>query len=366
VKKLVLAGGGREAALLIAPLFDALKKNGSYDPVIALSASAGRDAVDRELALCFGLEDSCRTVELPAGTPLEGLAAAMTGMEKVLAAEQPALVIACGSDDAALGAALAASRIALPLAVVDSGLRNYERTDSREINRVLIDSIADLHFVSEHSGEYNLINEGVPDEKVFFAGNLLIDSLAGLMQQSGYRNAAGVHGLRPKEYALVLPDPSGLLMDTAHAAMTGELLKAISEKITLLLPLDAVQGTTFEALAHDRPETMKVIDMPGPGDLLALLRDSAFLVTDIEELQAESTVMDVPCLTMMERTFRPSTIEIGTNVLVGDDADEMLARIDQILHPDSRSHRQVRSKIPEKWDGAAASRIVAVLDAVLQ
>ncbi|NTW10227.1 MAG: UDP-N-acetyl glucosamine 2-epimerase, partial [Chlorobiaceae bacterium] len=226
----------------------------------------------------------------------------------------------------------------------------------------LIDSIAELHFVSEHSGEYNLINEGVPDEKVYFAGSLLIDSLAVLMQQTGHRNALALLGLRPKQYAMVLPGHSGLLLHADHAGMTERLLKAISERITLLLPIVSGYGEMFENMAIDRPDEMKVIELPGPGELLTLLRDSAFLLTDIEELQSESTVMDVPCLTMMDSTFRPSTIEIGTNVLVGDDVEDILSRIEDILSPDTHGHRTGRSKIPEKWDGVAASRIVAVFD----
>ena len=96
-----------------------------------------------------------------------------------------------------------------------------------------------------------------------------------------------------------------------------------------------------------------------------LLRDSLMLLTDSEELQSEATVMNVPCLTMMESASRPVTIEIGTNVLVGLDEEDILSRVNDILHPGKHKHESTRSKIPEKWDGAAAPRIVAVLDRIL-
>ncbi|NTU98266.1 MAG: UDP-N-acetyl glucosamine 2-epimerase, partial [Chlorobiaceae bacterium] len=358
MKKLLLAGGGREGTFLLAPLYDALKKNGSYTPLAVLSAGTGKAPIDQELAGCFGLENSFRTIGLCGGTPIETLASMMTGMEMIIGSEQPHLVLACGSDDAALAAALAASRLSVPLAATDSGLRNHVRTDTREINRVLIDSIADLHFVSEHSGEYNLINEGVPDEKVFFAGNLLIDSLAALMQQSGRTDAPARHGLQTKHYVMVM---LGLSANSRHGeqlALAQRLLKAISAKTTVLLPLAPGYGDLIENPGFDRPEAIRIIDMPGPGELLALLRDSQMLLTDDGELQAESTVMDVPCLTMRDRTYRPSTLEIGTNVLVGEDEAEILAGIEDLLRHDPHGHRRGRSKIPEKWDGAAAARIV--------
>lgn len=365
MKKLVLAGGGTEGLLQLAPLYAALKKSASCDPVALLPAEKDGDAVSRELAGCFGIDGSCRTIEPPDGTPVERLASLLTWMEKVIASEKPVLVIVCGNDDTALAAALAASRLSLPVASVDAGLRNYERTDAHEVNRVLIDALAGLHFVSEHSGAYNLINEGVPDEKVFFAGSLLIDSLAGLMQLAGRTNAAARHGLEPKQYAMVVLGPSGQSLHPEHTETIHRLLTSLSGKITVLMPLAGEQRTLPGVPGIDRQEALKTIDRPGPGELLTLLRDSALLLTDIEELQAESTVMDVPCLTMMDRTFRPSTVEIGSNILVGYDEEEILDRIEDILRPDPHGHRTGRSKIPEKWDGAAASRIVAVLDRVL-
>ncbi len=369
MKKLVLTAGSRESTYLLAPLFDALEKSGHYSPSAVFVAGKGAEPVNPELTSCFGIGNSCRVVERPEGSSVVQFAETMKEMEKIFVSDRPALVLACGSDDAALAAALAGSRLGLPVAAVDAGLRSYERSDAGEVNRMLIDAIAELHFVSEHSGEYNLINEGISDEKVFFAGSLLIDSLAALMQRSRQQGTANARTLQPKKYAMVLLDPSGRSTGKDHAGMMSGLLKDMSAIITVLLPLEAghrellrAQGV-YESLAGI--EELMMIDRPGPGELLTLLRDSVLLFTDIEELQAESTVMSVPCLTMMDTSSRPSTIEIGTNVLVGRDAEDILDRIGEILHSAAHGHHASRSKIPEKWDGAAASRIVAVLDRVL-
>jgi UDP-N-acetylglucosamine 2-epimerase (non-hydrolysing) len=369
VKKILLAAGGRPGALLLAPLYDALKKNGAYEPVALLAAPEGSDPISSELASCFGIGDDCRTFPLPEGTPVQQFAAAVTGMEAILVSEKPDLVLVCGSDNVALGAAVTAAKLGLQVAAIDAGLRSYERSDADEVNRVVIDAMAELHFVSEHSGEYNLINEGVADEKVFYSGNLSIDSLVRLMEQANKASVAAEHGIKPKKYALVLLDPALRRAGKEQLEMILRLLAELSAKIQVVMPRIAgfeelLKQYSLEA-AFSAIENLKLIEPPAHAELLILLRDSMLLLTDTEELQAEATVMNVPCLTMMETSSRPSTIEIGTNVLVGLDEEDIKSRIHDILHPGSHQHITSRSKIPEKWDGASAARIVAVLDRVL-
>ncbi len=369
MKKLLLTAGGKPATLLLAPLYDALKKNGNYKPVVMLAAPEGVEPISTDLAACFGLGEASHTVMLPKGTPVEQLVAVMTGAEKIMRSEQPDLVLVCGCDNAALGAAITAAKLALPVAAIDAGLRSYERSDVEEINRVVIDAMADFHFVSEHSGEYNLINEGVADEKVFFAGNLIVDSLVALMEQANDRDISVVPDVKPKKYALVLLNPAGRFAGKEPLDMMNRLLQEISTKITVVMPLAAEleslmqqhgMGDSFSTI-----EGVKIIEIPSHTSLLKLLRDSMLLLTDLEEMQSEATVMNVPCLTIMETSSRPATIEIGTNALVGLDEDDIKSRIHDILHPGLHQHITSRSKIPEKWDGAAAGRIVAVLDRVL-
>ena len=369
MKKLLLTAGGKSATLLLAPLYDALKKNGNYKTIVILAAPEGVEPISADLAVCFGIGEASHTIMLPKGTSVEQLASVMIGAEKIMLSEQPDLVLVCGSDNAALGAAITAAKLGLPVAAVDAGLRSYERSDADEVNRVVIDAMADFHFVSEHSGEYNLINEGVADEKVFFSGNLIVDSLVGLMEQANDREVPLIPDIKPKKYALLHLNPAGRFAEKEPLEMMLRLLTEISSRITVLMPLAAGleslmqqhgMGDSFSAI-----EGVTIIEPPTHTTLLKLLRDSMLLLTDIEEMQSEATVMNVPCLTIMESSSRPATIEIGTNVLVGLDEDDIKSRIHDILHPGSHQHITSRSKIPEKWDGAAAGRIVAVLDRVL-
>ncbi|MEI8032468.1 MAG: UDP-N-acetylglucosamine 2-epimerase [Chlorobiaceae bacterium] len=357
MKKILLAAGPNSGALLLAPLYEALQKSDACNPLAVIAAVTGEAPVSRELAAGFNIGDDLLLLQLQDGSPAEQLASMMTGMEKIILAEQPDLVIACGAHNAAMGAAFSAAKLGVRVAAADSGLRSYDRSDSLEINRIVIDAIADLHFLSERSGEFNLINEGVDDEKVFFAGNLAIDSLVRLMEQANKLPPAGIAGIKPKKYALLLLGP--------EAKSARDLILRIVRELSLRIPvLMARTGTPDPAFSAI--EGLVVIDHPGYLALLPLLRDAAMLLTDSEEMQPEATVMSVPCLTMMESTSRPATIEIGTNVLVGDDEEEIMAEIEGILKPGDHQHASLRSKIPEKWDGASASRIVAVLERVLQ
>jgi len=369
VKKLLLTAGSKPGALLLAPLYKALTTHAAYQPVVLFALPEGTEPVNAELASSFTLEEADHTITLPKGSSVEQLAAAMTGMEKIMLSEQPDLVLVCGCDNVALGTAITAAKLGLPVAAVDAGLRSYERSEAEEVNRIVIDSMADLHFVSEHSGEYNLINEGVADDKVFFTGNLIIDSLVALMEQANSAEGSALPEVRQKKYLLVLLNPAGRFSGKEPLAMMQRLLQEISLKITVVMPL----ATEFDALMQQHGlgdsfsaiEGVRIIEPPSHSSLLKLLRDSMLLLTDIEEMQSEATVMNVPCLTIMESSSRPATIEIGTNLLVGLNEDDIISRIHDILHPGPHQHITSRSKIPEKWDGAAAGRIVAVLDRVL-
>jgi UDP-N-acetylglucosamine 2-epimerase len=362
VKKLLLVGGGRPGNLLLAPLYDALKHNEAYKPVALFVAPEGVDPISGDLAACFGFDEagSFIAISLPKGSAVEHLATVMTGIEKVIASEKPDLVMVCGSDNAALGAALTAAKLGVRVAVVDAGLRSYDRSDGEEINRIAIDAMAEYHFVSEHSGEYNLINEGVADDKVFFPGNLSIDSLVKLMEQANQMPVSRAHGFRPKSYALVILNPAGHFSRKEPLEMMLRLLTEISLKTTVLIPQFNGMDPAFTDI-----ENLKIIDSLSHAGLLMLLRDSVMLLTDTEELQSEATVMNVPCLTMMESASRPVTIEIGTNVLVGLDEEDIISRVNDILQPGKHKHESSRSKIPEKWDGAAAARIVTILDRIV-
>ncbi|TCD48105.1 UDP-N-acetylglucosamine 2-epimerase [Chlorobium sp. N1] len=347
MKHILLAAGGPQGMLLLGPLYAALKESGSF----TLSAAVS-EPPQPGFSESFGLSGPDFRV-FDCGSPAV-LSRSISAMDEALAVFRPDLVIVCGSDVPALAAALAAGEIGLPVVSAEAGLRSYDRLEADEMHRMLIDTVALLHVVSEHSGEYNLINEGVAEEDVLFAGNLRIDALRAFMERGGAVSPAAAFGLTPKQYALVLPEAGGdELSDEAFFRVLSSLGDASDALV--LLPAGSALRARLEGMGR-----VRLADLPAYGELLALLRDASMLLQAGATFEAEATVMNVPCLTMQERTARPSTLEIGTNVLVGLDAEETASRMLEILQ--SKREESRRSKIPEKWDGAAASRISAWLE----
>ncbi|MBM3421858.1 MAG: UDP-N-acetylglucosamine 2-epimerase [Chlorobi bacterium] len=369
MKTILLIAGGRQGSLMLAPLYQELKKRGGYRPVPVAVFASGVRLLMEGVAGAFGLESDLQSLSLPEGTAAEETASAMTGLEKIIVTEAPDLVMICGSDSAAMAAAVTAAKLGIAVAPVDAGLRSYDRREYAEINRMLIDTVADFHFVSEHSGEYNLINEGIAEEQLHFAGNLTIDCLVGLMQDANRLAITSDLGVEPKKYALLLLNRHEQCIEKKYLDMLLRLLAEITGQIVVLMPLASSMEAAMKRYelfeAFTALSGLRMVDPQGYTAQLRFLKDSSLLITDADELQSEATVMNVPCLTMSESSSRPSTIETGTNVLVGEDEEEILSRVHDILHVDADAHMPRRSKIPEKWDGAAAARIVDVLDRIL-
>jgi UDP-N-acetylglucosamine 2-epimerase len=349
VKKIVLIAQDRAAFLHVAPFVSVFRKKGVFEPVLVRALTPGSRAEHDVLASAFGLSDELRTIELEPCTPVAETASLMLALERVLSELEPVFVVPGGHDSASLAGALAAAKMGIPVVSLDAGLRSYDRADPEELSRLVIDSVAALHFVSEHSGIYNLMNEGFADERILFVGNTAIDSLVTLMAKANESAVLETLSLAPKKFVTVLlkPEPS------ENRDLFSKVLESLAATSTVLLP-----GSPSPADALGGVSGLRMIDMPGYIDLLRLLKESAFVLTDSAEFEAELTVMNVPCLTLRQSTARPSTVELGTNVLIASDEQEILDRASVILS----GKPSEKTLIPEKWDGAAAKRIAEVLE----
>jgi UDP-N-acetylglucosamine 2-epimerase (non-hydrolysing) len=353
VKKIVLIAQDRAAFLHVAPFVSVFRKKGVFEPVLVRALTPGSRAEHDVLASAFGLSDELRVIELEPGTPVGQTASLMLAFERLFIELEPDFVVPGGHDNASLAGALAAAKTGIPVVSLDAGLRSYDRAEPEELNRLVIDSVAALHFVSEHSGLYNLMNEGVADERILFVGNTAIDSLVALMGAANESAVLESLALAPKKFVTVLlkPESSGNRDSLCKA------LESLAATSTVLLPGSASPEEAQNEALGGVPG-LRMIDMPGYIDLLRLLKESAFVLTDSSEFEAELTVMNVPCLTMRQSTARPSTVELGTNVLIAPDEEDILERASVILSGKPSG----KSLIPEKWDGAAATRVAEVLE----
>lgn len=357
MKKIVLIAGERPAFLHAAPLVCVFRKNGIYEPVLVRVLKPGQRADHDALVAAFDLADELRLIEIEQGTPVEETAALMLAFEKMFNALEPSFVVPGGHDSAAIAAGLVASTKGIPVVSLDAGLRSYDRTEPAEINRLVIDSMSALHFVSEHSGVYNLMNEGVADERILFAGNTAIDSLMTLIGAANNSRVLETLALKPKKFVTVLLSLPFKPSIASNRESLFKSLESLAASTTVLLPGgDASKESLGEAFAET--SGLRLIAMPGYIELLRLLKESAFVLTDSDEFEAQLTVLNVPCLTMRHNTSRPSTVEVGTNVLVGCDEQEILEKASVIL----ARKKTGKTLIPERWDGIAAGRIAEMLE----
>ena len=287
------------------------------------------------------------------GTHTEQTAMVMAGLEACLQRERPDLVVVSGDVNSTLATALTAAQQGVPLAHVESGLRSFDRAMPEELNRRLTDHVADHLFVHCADARENLLREGIPPERVTFAGNTMIDSLMAMEPTFRNRDVAGQLGCEPGRYLLVtLHRPA--LVDGPQLLEVMEELRRLSQELEVLFPVHPRTRVTLDDL--DFGPRVRLLDPLPYVDFLSLEARAAAVLTDSGGIQEETTFLGIPCFTLRDNTERPITLSHGTNTLLGLDP----ARIRDILPALERPPRPV-TPLP-RWDGRAAERIAAAIE----
>jgi UDP-N-acetylglucosamine 2-epimerase (non-hydrolysing) len=295
-------------------------------------------------------------LEVGSGSHAVQTAEVMKRVEPVLIEQKPDLLLVVGDINSTLACALVAAKLDIPVAHVEAGLRSFDRGMPEEINRVLTDAISRWLFVSEPSGVTNLKHEGVPDEYVFFVGNVMIDTLLASRARIEESRILSELGVAPKKYAvLTLHRPSNV----DDSRVLHELLQAIGKlqrEMPIIFPVHPRTRKRMESMQLDQMPNLKLTEPLGYLDFMKLVTHARLVLTDSGGIQEETTVLGVPCVTLRSNTERPATVEEGGNILVGPDPQKMVAAWRQIVD----GNRQPGS-IPRLWDGKAAGRIIDVL-----
>ncbi len=284
----------------------------------------------------------------------------MIEFEKIVLAEKPDIVVVVGDVNSTVGCSLVCSKLLVPVAHVEAGLRSFDRTMPEEINRIITDSIADFLFVSERSGLTNLHNEGIPGSKIFFVGNVMIDSLIHFKEKAGHSTIRKTLGVEEKQYAIVtLHRPSNVDIQENLASILS-MLDKISQRHTVIFPVHPRTRkmiTEFKLAENLRLNPNIILCDPlGYLDFLCLLESSALAITDSGGIQEETTYLGIPCFTMRENTERPATVSEGTNTLMGFDYAKTAVEAETVFQG-----KYKKGKIPELWDGKTAERITKVI-----
>jgi UDP-N-acetylglucosamine 2-epimerase (non-hydrolysing) len=282
----------------------------------------------------------------------------MVEFERILLDENPDLVIVPGDVNSTLAASIVAAKLHIPVAHVESGLRSFDRKMPEEINRVLTDKISDYLFVTEKSGLDNLSNEGIDKSKVYFTGNVMIDSLVHFMPIIDKSKILEKLNLAEGEYILsTFHRPSNV--DTKKDLE--ELVRAINRIASLgKLVFPVHPRTRNNMIGFDIFENIDknviLLDPIGYIEFLCLTKNARLVITDSGGIQEETTYLGVQCITVRDNTERPITSEIGTNHMIGTDLNKVFESAEQIL-----SGKNKVGGIPELWDGKAAERIAEII-----
>lgn len=357
--------GARPNFMKIAPLMRAFRAPGS-----GLTASLVHTGQHYDQAMKHTFFDQLHIpepdVDLGVGSGSHAVQTAqiMQRFEPVLDERKPAAVLVVGDVNSTIACALVAAKKQIPVIHVEAGLRSGDRTMPEEINRILTDQLSDLLFTTEKAAAENLKREGIGEDKIFFAGNVMIDSL-----RYNLANAVPAHQTladagAPAVYTdnsfglLTLHRPSNV-DDTTTLRGLLEALAKVSQVTPLVFPVHPrTRARITEAKLDSLIEAANIFLLPPQGylEMLGLMAAAQLVFTDSGGIQEETTALGVPCITLRNSTERPITVDQGTNTIVGTDPVAIQNAHASILKGSDKAGRQ-----PELWDGQAAERIAAII-----
>jgi len=376
--KIVLIAGARPNFMKIAPIIRAINKHNAQlkqkskriEPFLIHTGQH----YDYEMSQIFFEELKLPQPDIHlgigSGTHAEQTGKTIIEVEKVLLQEKPDLVIVVGDVNATLAGALAAVKLHIPVAHVEAGLRSFDRRMPEEINRLLTDAISDYLFTPSPDGNDNLKNEGIPEGKIFLVGDVMVDSLLHNQDKAAQRRIVSQLGLKKGKYSLLTLHRPDNVDEKENLTKITLALKEISQRIPVIFPCHPRTRKSinqfglsdfFKVIEGDNPHNLNnnavhLVNPRGYLDFMQLMMNSKFTMTDSGGIQEETTVLDIPCLTLRDTTERPITITEGTNVLVGNDTHKIVTEAIKIL--DGKWKKGTR---PHLWDGKAAERIIEIL-----
>lgn len=359
MKKIISVVGARPNFMKVAPLHKAFNRfNGTVEHLICHTGQHYDEKMSKVFFNDLDLPKPDFYLGVGSGSHAEQTARVMIEFEKVLLQEKPDLVIVVGDVNSTIACSLVASKLHIKVAHVEAGLRSFDRDMPEEINRLLTDAISDFLFVTEKSGLENLMREGVSESKVFFTGNVMIDSLINYLPKADESDAHECYNLEKGRYILVTLHRPSNVDSKDYLEKLIHLLNTVSEKRKLIFPIHPRTKNNMQKFGLENLLSPNVIltEPIGYIDFLSLTKDAELIITDSGGIQEESTYLGVQCITVRDNTERPVTVEVGTNQLIGTDLEKVEKAALAILEGTYK-----HGNIPELWDGRAAERITEIL-----
>jgi len=305
-------------------------------------------------------------LEVGSGSHALQTAEIMKRFEPVLDEAPPLAVLVVGDVNSTIACALVAVKKGIPILHVEAGLRSGDRAMPEEINRILTDQLSELLFITETEARQNLQREGIAGDKVHFVGNVMIDTLrynlsSAVPASLTLASAGAARQVDPERgYGVVTLHRPSNVDDPIVLERLLKVLVQISQRTPLVFPIHPRTEGRIEAAGLQPLLAQAAITTIAPQgylEMLGLMKDAKIVLTDSGGIQEETTALGVPCLTLRENTERPITVLQGTNSVVGTDAAKILETYDDVMRTGGKIGR-----VPELWDGDAATRIVSIIN----
>jgi UDP-N-acetylglucosamine 2-epimerase (non-hydrolysing) len=362
--KIICVCGARPNFMKIAPLMKAFDQSGKFQTLLVHTGQHYDENMSRLFFDDLGIPKPDINLEVGSASHAVQTAEIMRRFEPVVLDFKPDYVLVVGDVNSTIACGLVAVKLGVKLIHVEAGLRSFDRTMPEEINRLLTDSICDLLFVTEQAGLDNLAKEGIDSNKVHFVGNVMIDTLMANRERSKKSDILSRLGLVEKGYvAITLHRPSNV-DDLDKFTEIIAAFEEIQKDLKLVFPIHPrTRNNIRHSNLEKRIEAMAnliLLEPIGYVDFLHLMSNAALVMTDSGGIQEETTILQIPCMTLRENTERPVTVTEGTNRLVHIETEDILKHYNEI-----KAHNfEAKGRIPKFWDGKAAERIVAILSEV--
>ena len=363
IRTIDLIAGARPNFMKIAPIIDAIHAAQARGSALRYRLIHTGQHYDRNMSGAFfeqlGIPQPHLNLEVGSGTQAEQTGAIMTRYEKALLEARSDLCLVVGDVTSTMACAIASQKLGVRVAHVEAGIRSGDWTMPEEINRMVTDSITNYFFTTSEHANRNLRSGGISDDRIFFVGNTMIDTLRSNMDRLTKPAFFDELGLKTKSYfVMTMHRPANVdsgstftkLLDAIIAGTRGE---------PVVFPVHPRTAKTMRDMGG-LPASLKLVDPQPYLEFNYLVKHAKAVITDSGGITEETTVMGVPCLTMRDNTERPETIELGTNELIGTNPAALKPALDRLFAGEWK-----KGGIPPLWDGKTSERIVAHLEKLL-
>jgi UDP-N-acetylglucosamine 2-epimerase (non-hydrolysing) len=355
--------GARPNFMKVASIFLASKQSEKFSSSFKFRLVHTGQHYDPSMSDTFfaqlGIPQPDINLEVGSGSQAEQTAGIMIGYEKLLQQDRADLCIVVGDVNSTMACAITAQKNGVKVAHIEAGIRSGDWSMPEEINRMVTDAITDYFFTTSETANQNLQALGVSEERIFFVGNTMIDTLLHHIGQIRCPSFWRDLDLSPKSYfVLTLHRPGNV--DQADGFR--DLLQAIGESARGVPVIFPVHPRSLKKVREigEVPENIHLVEPQPYLEFTYLVKNAKAVITDSGGITEEATVMDIPCMTLRDSTERPETISVGSNELVGTDPRNIKPFINKLFDGSWK-----KGNIPEKWDGQAGPRILSHLEKIL-